>query len=80
MFMQGVLLLIVGPAIDKMVSGSWLYNYKTMPGAMPCLMASCLIAVMVNVSQFMCLGRFSALTFQVRGRCFLFYQSEAINV
>jgi solute carrier family 35 protein E3 len=31
------------------------------------LAVSCVVAVAVNVSQFMCLGRFSALTFQVCG-------------
>lgn len=30
--------------------------------------ASCALAVLVNVSQFMCLGRFSAVSFQVGGR------------
>jgi solute carrier family 35 protein E3 len=36
-------------------------------GAWLCLAASCLIAVGVNLSQFACLGRFSAVTFQVLG-------------
>lgn len=30
------------------------------------LFLSCALAVLVNVSQFMCLGRFSAVSFQVR--------------
>ena len=34
-------------------------------GAMFVLIASCSLAVLVNVSQFMCLGRFSAVSFQV---------------
>lgn len=30
------------------------------------MVVSCTLAVLVNVSQFMCLGRFSAVSFQVR--------------
>jgi solute carrier family 35, member E3 len=36
-------------------------------GAWFCLALSCLVAVGVNLSQFACLGRFSAVTFQVLG-------------
>ena len=32
------------------------------------MVVSCLLAVLVNISQFMCLGRFSAVSFQVGGR------------
>lgn len=35
--------------------------------AINCIAASCALAVGVNVTQFLCLGRFSAVTFQVRG-------------
>ncbi len=52
-----------------MVYGKWILNYQmTVPG-LECLVVSCLVAVLVNVSQFMCLGRFTALTFQVRRDC-----------
>lgn len=35
------------------------------PAAMVTMVLSCTLAVLVNVSQFMCLGRFSAVSFQV---------------
>jgi hypothetical protein len=47
------------------------HNERVVPrpapaGAAVTLAASCTLAVAVNVSQFMCLGRFSAVSFQVR--------------
>lgn len=67
--LQGVLLLCCGPWIDHIVSGNWVGNYIPTPEALLWLMASCLMALGVNVSQFMCLGRFSAVTFLVREPC-----------
>lgn len=65
---QGVMLLLVGPYVDKAVSGDWVSSYTMTTPGMGCLLLSCLISVGVNISQFMCLGRFSAVTFQVRVR------------
>lgn len=64
---QAWTLLLVGPFIDKMVSGEWVMRYSFSTGAMVTLLASCTLAVLVNISQFMCLGRFSAVSFQVLG-------------
>lgn len=64
---QGVMLLVIGPWIDKAVSGGWVGSYVITMPALSLIVLSCLIAVGVNVSQFMCLGRFSAVTFQVLG-------------
>ncbi|WIA29992.1 hypothetical protein OEZ86_000090 [Tetradesmus obliquus] len=64
---QGGMLLLLGPFIDKLVSGSWVGRYTLTTPGLACLMASCAISVAVNISQFMCLGRFSAVTFQVLG-------------
>jgi len=62
---QGAMLLVVGPLIDKLVAGAWVTQYTiSMPG-LRCLLLSCAVSVGVNISQFMCLGRFSAVTFQV---------------
>ncbi|KAK2076375.1 hypothetical protein QBZ16_000900 [Prototheca wickerhamii] len=58
---QAWTLLLMGPFVDKVVSGTWVFQYQPYYGAMFCLAASCLLAVLVNVSQFMCLGRFSAV-------------------
>jgi solute carrier family 35 protein E3 len=64
---QGLLLLGIGPFIDMALTGSMITSYHfTLPGGI-CLLMSCAISVLVNISQFMCLGRFSAVTFQVRG-------------
>jgi solute carrier family 35 protein E3 len=62
---QGVMLLLVGPFVDKAVSGSWVSQYVATTPGLSCLLLSCIISVGVNISQFMCLGRFSAVTFQV---------------
>jgi hypothetical protein len=66
--LQGSMLLLLGPWVDAWVSGRWVGSYvMTMP-ALGVLLLSCVFSVGVNVSQFMCLGRFSAATFQVRAR------------
>lgn len=65
---QGWTLLAVGPVIDRLVGRAWVTSYEASVPALTCLALSCAVAVLVNVSQFMCLGRFSAVTFQVRSR------------
>lgn len=63
---QGVALLLAGPLIDRALSSRWVFAFNfTIPG-LGCLGLSCAVAILVNLSQFMCLGRFSAVTFQVR--------------
>uniref|UniRef100_A0A383WC72 Sugar phosphate transporter domain-containing protein n=1 Tax=Tetradesmus obliquus TaxID=3088 RepID=A0A383WC72_TETOB len=62
---QGAMLLLLGPWVDAAVSGNWIGDYSVTSGAMGVLLLSCAISVAVNLSQFMCLGRFSAVTFQV---------------
>lgn len=64
---QGAMLLLLGPWVDAAVSGNWIGDYPVTSGAMGVLLLSCAISVAVNLSQFMCLGRFSAVTFQVLG-------------
>ncbi|PNH05272.1 UDP-galactose transporter 2 [Tetrabaena socialis] len=64
---QGLVLGLVCAFVDKLVSGSWVWAYRFSTTATMLLSASCAVAVLVNVSQFMCLGRFSAATFQVMG-------------
>jgi solute carrier family 35 protein E3 len=62
---QGAMLLLVGPLLDKALTGQWVGQYVATTPGLACLLLSCLISVGVNISQFMCLGRFSAVTFQV---------------
>ena len=60
-------LLLVGPFIDKNIDGQWItsYNWDTEPVAM--ILLSCFLAVLVNMSQFICLGRLATVSFQVSG-------------
>uniref|UniRef100_A0A7S0UWP6 Sugar phosphate transporter domain-containing protein n=1 Tax=Polytomella parva TaxID=51329 RepID=A0A7S0UWP6_9CHLO len=64
---QGFMLLIVGPPVDRLISGRSVLSADYSSAMLICLGTSCAIAVLVNISQFMCLGRFSAVTFQVLG-------------
>ncbi|KAL6768234.1 CGL7 [Auxenochlorella protothecoides x Auxenochlorella symbiontica] len=64
---QAWTLLVVGPFVDKVVSGGWVFHYTLTHGALVWLIGSCILAVLVNITQFMCLGRFSAVSFQVLG-------------
>ncbi|WIA13747.1 hypothetical protein OEZ85_007298 [Tetradesmus obliquus] len=67
--MQGAMLLLFGPWVDAWVTGRWVGSYVVNIPALGMLLLSCAFAVGVNVSQFMCLGRFSAATFQVSAAC-----------
>lgn len=64
---QGWTLLLIGPFLDRYVSSSWVFNFNYTFPALVFLVLSCSMAVFVNISQFMCLGRFSAVSFQVLG-------------
>ena len=57
----------MSPFLDKNVSGRWITSYEWSIPSAGCLLVSCLLAVLVNVSQFLCLGRFSAVSYQVVG-------------
>jgi solute carrier family 35 protein E3 len=64
---QGAILIVLGPPIDYLITGSNVAKYEWTVPATVILAASCSVAILVNISQFMCLGRFSAVTFQVLG-------------
>lgn len=64
---QGWTLLLIGPFLDRYVSSSWVFDFSYTFPALVFLVLSCSMAVFVNISQFMCLGRFSAVSFQVLG-------------
>lgn len=59
------MLLLVGPFIDQAIGKQWVLDYTWTQPAVRQLLLSCALAVLVNISQFMCLGRFSAVSFQV---------------
>ncbi|KAK9196472.1 hypothetical protein WN943_004600 [Citrus x changshan-huyou] len=64
---QAVSLLVFGPFIDYYLSGKLLSNYRFSSSAFLFILLSCSLAVFCNVSQYLCIGRFSAVTFQVLG-------------
>lgn len=60
-------LLIFGPIIDYHLSGKFILDYKFTFGAIIFILLSCSLAVFCNISQYLCIGRFSAVSFQVLG-------------
>uniref|UniRef100_A0A2P2KAF3 Uncharacterized protein MANES_05G113800 n=2 Tax=Rhizophora mucronata TaxID=61149 RepID=A0A2P2KAF3_RHIMU len=64
---QAVSLLIFGPFIDYYLNNKFITNYKMSTAAMLFIILSCSLAVFCNVSQYLCIGRFSATSFQVLG-------------
>ncbi|GMP44297.1 hypothetical protein ACSBR2_000010 [Camellia fascicularis] len=64
---QALSLLLFGPFIDYYLSGKFIATYKLSSGAILFILLSCSLAVFCNVSQYLCIGRFSAVSFQVLG-------------
>ncbi|XP_062026497.1 UDP-rhamnose/UDP-galactose transporter 1-like isoform X2 [Rosa rugosa] len=64
---QAISLLILGPFIDYILSGTFITDYKMSSGAIAFILLSCTLAVFCNISQYLCIGRFSAVSFQVLG-------------
>ncbi|KVI05121.1 protein of unknown function DUF250 [Cynara cardunculus var. scolymus] len=66
---QALSLLVFGPFIDYYLTGNLISNYmKTISsGAIIFILISCSLAVFCNISQYLCIGRFSAVSFQVLG-------------
>ena len=74
-YMAGSMLLF-GPALDELITGKWVFDYEWSSVAAFALVVSCFFAVLVNVSSFLCIGRFSAVSFQVIGHvktCLVFF-------
>ena len=57
----------MGPFLDRYITGDWVHAYAWSRASALLAIASCVAAVGVNVSQFACLGRFSAVSYQVLG-------------
>ncbi|KAJ6843381.1 UDP-galactose transporter 2-like [Iris pallida] len=64
---QAASLLLFGPFIDYYLNGNSLLKYNFSTGATLFILLSCALAVFCNMSQYLCIGRFSATTFQVLG-------------
>ncbi|XP_010932187.1 UDP-rhamnose/UDP-galactose transporter 1 [Elaeis guineensis] len=64
---QAISLLLLGPVIDYYLNGKSIINYNFSSGATFFILLSCALAVFCNMSQYLCIGRFSATSFQVLG-------------
>lgn len=64
---QALLLLLMGPFLDRAYTKAWFVEYEWSVPAISAIMVSCILAILVNFSQFACLGKFTALSFQVLG-------------
>ncbi|CAN8287686.1 unnamed protein product [Cochlearia groenlandica] len=64
---QAISLLVVGPLVDYLLSGKFILNYNMSSGCFLFILLSCGLAVFCNISQYLCIGRFSAVSFQVIG-------------
>ncbi|XVE66437.1 hypothetical protein DITRI_Ditri08aG0080000 [Diplodiscus trichospermus] len=64
---QALSLLLFGPFVDYYLSGKLLASYKFSSAAFFFILLSCSLAVFCNISQYLCIGRFSATSFQVLG-------------
>ncbi|XAR64313.1 hypothetical protein NMG60_11024599 [Bertholletia excelsa] len=64
---QALSLVLLGPFVDYYLSGMFIGSYKLSLGATLFILLSCSLAVFCNVSQYLCIGRFSAVSFQVLG-------------
>ncbi|KAJ0085838.1 hypothetical protein Patl1_09564 [Pistacia atlantica] len=64
---QALSLLGLGPFVDYYLNGKFITNYRMSTAAILFILLSCTLAVFCNVSQYLCIGRFSATSFQVLG-------------
>ncbi|KAE8716814.1 UDP-galactose transporter 2 [Hibiscus syriacus] len=64
---QALSLLLFGPFVDYYLTGKLLASYKFSSSALFFILLSCSLAVFCNISQYLCIGRFSATSFQVIG-------------
>ncbi|XP_022985770.1 UDP-rhamnose/UDP-galactose transporter 3-like isoform X1 [Cucurbita maxima] len=64
---QALSLLTVGPFIDYCLTSKSLLKYNYAFSAFCFILLSCSLAVFCNISQYLCIGRFSAVSFQVLG-------------
>ncbi|XP_010943153.1 UDP-rhamnose/UDP-galactose transporter 2 isoform X1 [Elaeis guineensis] len=64
---QAISLLLFGPFADYYLNGKSLLKYNFSTGATLFILLSCSLSVFCNMSQYLCIGRFSATSFQVLG-------------
>ncbi|KAG1334103.1 UDP-rhamnose/UDP-galactose transporter 6 [Cocos nucifera] len=86
---QAASLLIVGPFLDYWMTNKRVDKFDYNVTAVFFIILSCTIAVGTNLSQFICIGRFTAVSFQVLGHMktilvlvlgFIFFGKEGLNL
>ncbi|KAF7119657.1 hypothetical protein RHSIM_Rhsim13G0219300 [Rhododendron simsii] len=86
---QAASLLLLGPFVDYCLTNEKVNAYTYTVTSVYFIMLSCTIAIGTNLSQFICIGRFSAVTFQVLGHMktililalgFILFGKDGLNV
>ncbi|KAG5525326.1 hypothetical protein RHGRI_031867 [Rhododendron griersonianum] len=86
---QAATLLVVGPFLDYWLTNKRVDAFEFNLASLVFLILSCSIAVGTNLSQFICIGRFTAVSFQVLGHMktilvlilgFIFFGKEGLNL
>lgn len=86
---QAASLLLVGPFVDYWLTNKRIDAFNFNVPSLVFIVISCTIAVGTNLSQFICIGRFTAVSFQVLGHMktilvlilgFLFFGKEGLNL
>lgn len=86
---QAATLLVLGPFVDYWLTSKRVYTFYYNLTASVFIFLSCTIAIGTNLSQFICIGRFTAVSFQVLGHMktilvlvlgFLFFGKEGLNL
>ncbi|XP_054782530.1 UDP-rhamnose/UDP-galactose transporter 6 isoform X2 [Prosopis cineraria] len=86
---QAGTLLLLGPFLDYWLTNARVDKYNYNIGSLLFIFLSCSIAVGTNLSQFICIGRFTAVSFQVLGHMktilvlilgFIFFGKEGLNL
>ncbi|XP_059631535.1 UDP-rhamnose/UDP-galactose transporter 6-like isoform X2 [Cornus florida] len=86
---QAASLLLIGPFLDYWLMNKRVDTFDYHIASVMLIVLSCTIAVGTNLSQFICIGRFTAVSFQVLGHMktilvlilgFLFFGKEGLNL
>ncbi|XP_028111361.1 UDP-rhamnose/UDP-galactose transporter 6-like [Camellia sinensis] len=86
---QAGTLLLVGPFLDYWLTNKTVDAFDYNIASSVFIILSCTIAVGTNLSQFICIGRFTAVSFQVLGHMktilvlilgFIFFGKEGLNI
>ncbi|KAL0015734.1 hypothetical protein SO802_002803 [Lithocarpus litseifolius] len=86
---QAASLLLIGPFLDYWLTTKRVDVYDYNMWSLMFIILSCTIAVGTNLSQFICIGRFTAVSFQVLGHMktilvlimgFFFFGKEGLNL